>query len=293
MLTRRSFLKLSSAALPVFAQPLWAQTHFPIGLQLSTLTKMAKMDLPGTLSQIHAIGYQEVELTPVAYTLPVDQLRKVVAASGLKAPSGHFEYTDLSGQWDYAKASGIKWVVCPMLPKPQWTSADGFHTAAHQFNEWGKRAHDMGMRFAFHNHDYEFRQFDGTTGYDILLKETDPKLVFLELDCYWITQAGLDPLEMLNRLGRRVRMLHIKDRKPGFPTSNDMSQSSAHFTEVGAGGIDWPPILAAARKLQIEHYFVEQDHNGRPTQPARLPWGPAWRRGWRATTRPAAPLPPG
>jgi sugar phosphate isomerase/epimerase len=260
MLTRRSFLELSAAALPAFAHPLWGQRHFPIGLQLSTLTKMAKADLPGTLSQIHAIGYQEVELTPVAYTLPVDQLRKVVAASGLKAPSGHFEYTDLSGQWDYAKASGIKWVVCPMLPKPQWTSAGGFHTAAHQFNEWGKRAHDMGMRFAFHNHDYEFRQFDGTTGYDILLKETDPKLVFFELDCYWITQAGLDPLQMLNRLGRRVRMLHIKDRKPGFPSSNDMSQSSAHFTEVGAGSIDWPPILAAARKLQIEHYFVEQDH---------------------------------
>jgi sugar phosphate isomerase/epimerase len=256
--------------LPVFAHPLLAQRHFPIGLQLSTLTRMAKADLPATLSQIDAIGYQEVELTPVAYTLPVDRLRKVVADSGLKAPSGHFEYADLSGQWDYAKASGIKWVVCPMLPKSQWTSADGFHTAARQFNEWGKRAHDMGMRFAFHNHDYEFRQFDGITGYDILLKETDPRLVFLELDCYWITQAGLDPLQMLSRLGRRVRMLHIKDRKPGFPPSNDMSQSSAHFTEVGAGGIDWPPILAAARRLQIEHYFVEQDHiDGPPIESIR------------------------
>jgi sugar phosphate isomerase/epimerase len=270
MLTRRSFLELSVAAWPAFAHPLWAQRHFPLGLQLSTLTKMAKADLPGTLSQIHAIGYQEVELTPVAYTLSVDRLRQVVASSGLKAPSGHFEYTDLSGQWDYAKASGVKWVVCPMLPKSQWTSADGFHTAAHQFNEWGKRAHDMGMRFAFHNHDYEFRQFDGTTGYDILLKETDPKFVFLELDCYWITQAGLNPLQMLNQLGQRVRMLHIKDRKPGFPSSNDMSQSSAHFTEVGAGSIDWPQILSAARKLEIEHYFVEQDHiDGPPIESIR------------------------
>jgi sugar phosphate isomerase/epimerase len=65
---------------------------------------------------------------------------------------------------------------------------------------------------------------------------------------------------MLNRLGKRVRMLHIKDRKPGFPSSNDMSASSAHFTEVGTGGIDWPHILAVAQKLQVEHYFVEQDH---------------------------------
>jgi hypothetical protein len=76
MFTRRNFLELSAAALPGFARPLWAQAHIPIGLQLSTLTRMAKGDLAGTLSQIHAIGYQEVELTPVAYTLPVDQLRK-------------------------------------------------------------------------------------------------------------------------------------------------------------------------------------------------------------------------
>jgi sugar phosphate isomerase/epimerase len=270
MITRRSFLELSVAALPTLTSTLCAQTHFPIGLQLSTLNSMAKADLSGTLSEIHAVGYQEVELTPVAYALPVEQLRKVVAASGLKAPSGHFEYIDLNGQFDYAKAFGLAWVVCPMLPKSQWTSADGFHTAARQFNEWGKRAHAMGMRFAFHNHDYEFRQFDGTTGFDILVKETDPKLVFFEMDCYWITQAGLDPVEMLNRLGRRVRLLHIKDRKPGFPPSNDMSQSSAHFTEVGTGGTDWPRILSVARKLQIEHYFVEQDHiDGPPIESIR------------------------
>jgi sugar phosphate isomerase/epimerase len=270
MCTRRRFLELSATALPACALPLWAQRHFPIGLQLSTLNAMAKSDLPGTLTQIHAVGYQEVELTPVAYTLPVDQLRKLVAGSGLKAPSGHFEYADLSHQFGYAQSLGLAWVVCPMLPKSQWTSLEGFRTAAQQFNEWGKRAHDVGMRFAFHNHDYEFRRFGDVTGYDILLKETDPKLVFLELDCYWITQAGFDPVDMLHRLGRRVRMLHIKDRKPGFPASNDMSPSSAHFTEVGTGSIDWPHILSVARKLQIEHYFIEQDHiDGAPIASVR------------------------
>jgi sugar phosphate isomerase/epimerase len=270
MLTRRTFLQLSAMAVPALSRTLSAQTRIPIGLQLSTLTGMAKADLPGTLSQIRAIGYQEVELTPVAYTLSADQLRKVVAASGLKAASGHFEYTDLSTQFDYAKALGLQWVVCPMLPKAQWTSADGFHTAAAQFNQWGKRAHDLGMRFAFHNHDYEFRRFGDTTGFDILLKETDPELVFFEMDCYWITQAGFDPVEMLNRLGKRVRMIHMKDRKPGFPSSNDMSLSSAHFTEVGNGAIDWPHIFAAAEKLQVEHYFVEQDRiDGSPLASVR------------------------
>lgn len=270
MLTRRRFLEFAATALPGFALVLEAQARFPIGLQLSTLNAMAKADLAGTLTQIHAVGYQEVELTPVAYTLPPDQLRRVLAESGLKAPSGHFEYTDLSRQFEYAKTLGLDWVVCPMLPKEQWTSIQGFRTAARQFNEWGKHAHDMGMRFAFHNHDYEFRRFGDVTGYDILIKETDPKLVFLELDCYWVTQAGFDPVDLLHQLGRRVRMLHIKDRKPGFPASNDMSASSAHFTEVGTGGIDWPHIIAAARRLQIEHYFIEQDHiDGPPIESVR------------------------
>jgi sugar phosphate isomerase/epimerase len=270
VLTRRRFLEFAAAALPGFALVLQAQARFPIGLQLSTLNAMAKADLAGTLKQIHAVGYQEVELTPVAYTLPPDQLRRVLAESGLKAPSGHFEYTDLSRQFEYAKALGLDWVVCPMLPKEQWTSIQGFRTAARQFNEWGKHAHDMGMRFAFHNHDYEFRRFGDVTGYDILLKETDPNLVFLEMDCYWVTQAGFDPVDLLHQLGRRVRMLHIKDRKAGFPASNDMSASSAHFTEVGTGGIDWPHIIAAARRLQIEHYFIEQDHiDGPPIESVR------------------------
>ena len=276
MLTRRNFVQLAATVLAESFRPLRAQTHFSIGLQLSTLIKhkVPEAELVTNLREIAAIGFQQVEPWQSVYSIPADQLRRDIASCGLTAPSGHFEYTDLtadlSRQLDYAKALGLKWVVCPMLPKSQWTSAEGFQTAARQFNEWGRRVHDMGMRFAFHNHDYEFRQFDGKTGYDILLKETDPNLVFFELDCYWITQAGLDPVQMLDRLGRRVRMLHIKDRKAGFPSSNDMNESSAHFTEVGTGGIQWPAILKAAEKLQIEYYFIEQDRfSGPPLESLR------------------------
>jgi sugar phosphate isomerase/epimerase len=277
MVTRRTFLQLSAAAAPLFARPLWAQTHFPIGLQLSTLVKhqVPEAELLENLRQVAAIGFQEVEPWHAAYFIPAAKLRKDITDSGLTVSSGHFEYSDLTAdlqvQLDYAKALGLKWVVCPMLPKSQWTTPDGFHTAARDFNAWGKRVRDMGMRFAFHNHDYEFRQFGGTTGYDILLKETDPDIVFYEMDCYWIAQAGLDPLQMLNRLGKRVRMLHVKDRKAGFPPSNDMNESSAHFTEVGTGSLDWPKILAAAEKLQVEHYFIEQDHiTGPPLDSLRI-----------------------
>jgi sugar phosphate isomerase/epimerase len=268
-MNRRSFLQLSTAAaaLPLLTPSLWpeAAKQFPIGLQLSTLVKhkVDQAELMSNLRQISAIGFQEVEPWHAAYTIPAEQLRKDITDAGLTVSSGHFEYadltTDFTGQMNYAKALGLKWVVCPMLPKSQWMSAEGFHTAAKQFNDWAKGVNDMGMQFAFHNHDYEFRTFDGVTGYDILLKETDPKLVYLEMDCYWITQAGYDPVQMLNRLGHRVRMLHIKDRKPGFPPSFDMSDGSAHFTEVGTGGIHWPAILATAKKLKVEHYFIEQD----------------------------------
>lgn len=180
-MNRRNFLQVSTAAaLPVLVRPLWAQAHLPIGLQLSTLVKqkIAEPDLVKAFREIHDIGFQEVEPWYAAYSIPADRLRKEILDNGLTVSSGHFEYADLtadlSGQLHYAKTLGLKWVVCPMLPKSQWTSAEGFRTAARQFNEWAKRVQDLGMRFAFHNHDYEFRKFDGTTGYDILLKETDP-----------------------------------------------------------------------------------------------------------------------
>jgi sugar phosphate isomerase/epimerase len=116
------------------------------------------------------------------------------------------------------------------------------------------------MRFAFHNHNYEFHKFEHDTGYDILLRETDPSLVYLEMDCYWMTQAGKDPLAMLKMLSGRIKMLHLKDRLPGFTPSQTLDDAAEHFTEVGTGTIQWRPILEAAQRSGVEHYFVEQDH---------------------------------
>jgi sugar phosphate isomerase/epimerase len=263
MMTRRKFLKSSAAALPAFAMQstrLWAAEHIPLGVQLYTVREMAEKDLPETLKQIRAIGYDEVETYGGGYSHPADKLRAILQNAGLRAPSGHFAYDSLPGKFVYAKQLGLKWVVCPVIPQSMWT-LDGFHAAAKQFNVLGRRAQDIGMRFAFHNHDYEFRDYGGgKTGYSILLEETDPAHVFFELDCYWAAQAGHDPLTMLRRMGKRVRMLHLKDRKPGFPTSFDTGSTSGHFAPVGEGSIAWKPILEQARRLAVEHYFVEQDN---------------------------------
>ena len=268
MLTRRTFLKSSAAAIPGLAlqnQGGVTKPHHPIGVQLYTVRNLVEKNLPSVLKQISAIGYQQVETYWNVYVHPAKELRQMIDGAGLSVPSGHFDYEGFEGKLDYAKQLGVNWMVCPMLPKNMQSSWQGFHAAAKQFNDWGKRVADLGMRFAFHNHDYEFKPYDnGKTGYQILLDETDPNLVFFEMDCYWITQAGQDPVEMLHRLGKRVRMIHLKDRKPGFPSSYDMEASSSHFTEVGHGSINWKAVIDTAQKMGIEYYFVEQDESANP-----------------------------
>jgi sugar phosphate isomerase/epimerase len=258
MLNRRKFLALSAAAWPAMA--FGAGKHTPIGVQLYTIRDLVNgNNLPQLLKQLRAIGYQELELFPALYKHTAVELSTMIRRAELTAPSGHFNYEDFVSKIPYARRLGLKWMVCPMLPKAQWGSPEGFRRAAAAFNQWGKQCQQHGMRFAFHNHNYEFQDLKGTTGFDILLKETDPELVWVEMDAYWITQAGRDPVLLLNQLGKRVRMLHLKDRKAHVPTSQVLDDSAENFTEVGKGTIAWRALLALAQKLGIEHYFVEQD----------------------------------
>ena len=266
MLTRRDFIRSSSATLCSLAASRFsfASAAPPVGVQLYTVRDEAEKNLPRLLQEIRAIGYNYVETYWNVYTHPAKELRRMILDAGLGVPSGHFDYDGLDGKFDYAKQLGVQYIVCPMLPQSMWGSLEGFEKAADQFNRWGERARSMDMRFAFHNHNYEFRRFGQTTGFETLVKRTDPKLVCFEMDCYWITQAGEDPVAMMNKLGGRIRMLHLKDRKSGFPTSQEKNDAAEHFTEVGNGTIDWKKILVAARRNGIAYQFVEQDHCDRP-----------------------------
>jgi sugar phosphate isomerase/epimerase len=261
MLTRRNFLHFSvagAAALAISKFSLAADKHIPLGVQLYTVRTLAEADLPKVLAEIHKIGYEEVELYWNVYTHPAPELRRMITDAGLRAPSGHFDYDGLASKLDYAKELGVEYMICPMLPEAMRT-ADGFKQAGEQFNKWGEQVQARGMKFGFHNHNYEFQKFGDTTGFDILMKNTDPTLVKLEMDCYWMTQAGRDPIQMLKQYRDRIRMLHLKDRKPGFPATQQLGPSAEHFTEVGNGSIDFKAILQQAQAQGIEHYFVEQD----------------------------------
>jgi sugar phosphate isomerase/epimerase len=252
-LNRRGFLRLSIAAAGGLATTrLLASERRSLGAQLYTVRQDAARDLPAVLEAVRKIGYTEVETYWDIYGHPAADLRRMIKDHGLDS------------KIDYAKLLGVEYVICPMLPETMWFTLDGYKRAADQFNIWGEKIHQAGMQFGFHNHNYEFRRFGDTTGFETMMNRCDPKLVCIEMDCYWITQAGGDPLQMFRQYGNRIKMLHLKDRKPGFPTTQVKDAAAEHFTEVGAGTIHWQEILAAAEKNGVKHLFVERDSGDLP-----------------------------
>ena len=264
-LNRRRFLQLwIAAAGGLAAARLLASERRSLGAQLYTVRHEAERDLPAVLEAIHKIGYTKVETYWDIYGHPAAELRRMINDHGLKVPSGHFNYDGLDSKIDYAKSLGVQYVICPMLPESMWFTLDGYKRAADQFNIWGEKIQQAGMQFGFHNHNYEFRRFGDTTGFEAMMSRCDAKLVCIEMDCYWITQAGGDVLQMFQQYGNRIKLLHLKDRKPGFPTSQVKDAAAEHFTEVGAGTIHWQEILAAAEKNGVKHLYVERDSGDLP-----------------------------
>lgn len=267
MLSRREFLGGAACGMAALAlDPLaFAKSALPpLGVQLYTVRALVGNDLAGTLAAIRKIGYQTVETFVAEYRMPAKDLRDAIHQAGLIVPSAHFGYDDFGTRFDYAKELGVECVVCSSVPKRVGDSVDGFRRGADQYNAWGQQAKSMGLRFGFHNHNTEFQDFGGVTGFDVLMQHTDPALVAWQMDCYWVAQAGQDPVALMKKYGHRIQSLHLKDRKPNVPTSTDTGPQSAHFTEVGEGTLDWTAILRLARHDQTPYMYVEQDQTERP-----------------------------
>ena len=267
MYNRRSFLAAGAAALATSSLSRAALAAAPspqaFGLQLYTVRKDIQADTPGVLATVRKIGYRSVETFAAQYSRPAKELRQMISDADLLLPSTHFGYADLGQKFDYAKELGAKYIVVGAPPFQKANSADAFKEFAAQYNQWGQEAVKYGLEFGFHNHNIEFQSFDGVTGLEILMKETDPKLVKWQMDCYWVTQAGENPLAMIHKYGKRLQTLHFKDRKPGAPTSAKPG-APTHFTEVGTGTIDFKAIWTAASALHIPYFFVEQDQTEIP-----------------------------
>lgn len=243
---------------------------FSMGVQLYTVRNELEKDLEGTIAKVAAIGYKEVEMYSL-HGKPASEVAQILTLSGLKSPSGHYMLDTLRSGWEKqiedAKTLGMEYMVCPILPEEERNSLDNYRKLADLFNQRGEDCRKAGMRFCYHNHNFEFQSFDGVLAYDELLQRTDPELVQMELDCFWITYAGHDPLEYFDRHPGRFALLHIKDLKADVETSLESPEGFNPFTEVGRGRIDWTRILGAAEKAGVKHIFVEQDEtDGSPLE---------------------------
>lgn len=277
MLSRRRFVSLAVAiaggsltsSRTAHAAPTRSGLEF--GVQLYTVRNDIS-DLGATLELLHQIGYASVETFPVVYNRPARDLRALISAHGLKAPAGHFDYDTLEQRIDYAAELGLEYMICPMIPRSMWDSLDGFKKAAEHLNVIAAKARAAGLKFGYHPHNYEFRQIEGSRGFDVLMRDLAPS-VRLELDVYWAVEAGQNPMELMRQNSSRLELIHIKDRKPVVGFTYVPDAHGAHFTEAGSGAIDWKAVLGEARRLGAKQYFVDQDGSDLPIeQSLRVNW---------------------
>lgn len=278
MQSRRDFLKAGSASL-VYASMysrLDAQTlKVPLGLQLYSVRDQLPKDYEGTLKQLGAIGFREVESAGY-YNHTTAQVKQAMSNAGLHLVSAHYSSDDLHQKLDdiiaFNKELGVSYLICSFpgfkdpsrvkgLSPKQRSSAftlEDWRWNAEQFNAIGKKVSAAGMKFGYHNHTMEFHVTDGVVPYVELLRLTDPAHVTMEMDCGWVTVGGANPIEYLKKYPTRISMLHVKDFKNITPESS--IENVPTIVELGQGSIDYRPIFAqAAKSGMVKHCFVEQE----------------------------------
>jgi sugar phosphate isomerase/epimerase len=268
MMNRRQFLARSA----MFGGAAWlaasapgkllaaAAQGKPLGIQLYMVLQAYQDDPMGTLKTLKTIGYGEIEaiVTSTAKTLR-DQLNE----AGLSCPSMHFDSLGIEPGIEAAHTLGTQYFVSSMLPsfmekmsggKKATYSRDDAKRTAEFANQIGEKARQAGLQYAYHNHHLEFTDVgQGQTFYDVLLKETDPNLVKLELDCGWVHAGGKNAAEIFKANPGRIPLMHAKDF---LPSSKPDDYPGA---ELGRGTVDYKPIMAAADKAGLKHCFVEQE----------------------------------
>jgi sugar phosphate isomerase/epimerase len=284
-ISRRRFLTtaaLTTAAAAIPSSNLYAGPSAPlIGVQLYSVRQDLAKDFPGTLKRVAAIGYREVEGAGF-YDQSASDVKQMMADAGLRCVSAHYSLADLLKSTDaiiaYARTLGLEYVICSApwaadsahltkYPGGAWQgilhsiTLEDWKWNADQFNQMGCKMQAAGLKFGYHNHTMEFRSQGGSTGYRILLEDTDPRCVTLELDCGWAIAAGQDPAKMLRQYPGRFSMLHLKDPKPA-PAGTEPSKRIS--TEIGLGTVDFHSLFAAAKASGVRHYFVEQENFDKP-----------------------------
>lgn len=227
-----------------------------VALQLYTVRDETANDFTGTLRRVAEIGYGAVEFAGYG-DLAAPELKALLDETGLRAASSHVALdrleADLDSEIAYCRRIDCSYIVLPWLD-PSRRDAEQMRALAPRLNEFGRRCRAQGITFAYHNHDFEFVQDEGTYLLDRLLDSTDPALVALELDIYWAAFAGVDPAAYLRQRAGRVPLVHLKDLA-----------ADRTFSEVGDGTLDLGAIFTAAEAGGARWYIVEHD---RPQMPS-------------------------
>jgi sugar phosphate isomerase/epimerase len=267
-LSRRSFLfelaaltasgsllaSCASAGTSASASPSRSAATSPnmIGLQLYTVRDQLQTDFDGTLAKIAQIGYKNMEFagyynrTPEQVRATLDRLQLVSTSSHIGAP---LMRQDAAAQIKSAKTIGQDYITIPSYQFGK--DLAGWRKGVAEFNQWGAMCRDAGLKLAYHNHNFEFAPLEGTTGYEILQNEVDPKLVDFELDLYWARFADQDPLALFAKHPGRFAMWHVKDMV--------VTDDKKGMSPVGKGTIDFKAYFADAQQAGLKHFFVEHD----------------------------------
>jgi len=274
MPTRRELLQSLSLAAALPASRLAARQLQSIGVQLYTVRSVLPQKPAETLRTIESIGYREIEATYAG----LDKLWPEIQATHLKPVSVHLDNTlmnagkedDLARAIDQAKKWGFQFAVFPYLPPAERGGLEKIRILCDKLNRAGEKCRAVGLAFCYHNHAFEFEPMEGATGFQVMIDRLDKNFCRFELDCFWVSVAGHDPVELLQKLSGRVPLLHLKDKAPGTPVMFKESVDRGAFKEVGNGLIAWPNVLRAAASAGTEHYFVEQDQTpGDPVESLR------------------------
>jgi len=264
----RRLAVLGALCASVLTAPLHA--GFPpdqLGLQLFSLRKQAAKDMPGALDQAKAFGLTNLEIAGTG-SLPVADLVREAQQRGLKLIGAHIPIarlqSDLAGVVAEAKQLGVAYVLCS-IPRPVIQLIKDEATVRHYaegFNRWGRALGEAGVRLGFHTHGGEFVVVNaaGDTLLDILVRHTDPAVVTLQMDVFWVFGAGQNPAQLLRKYPGRWELMHLKDLRLGVPVGPGVPRPGhADNVPVGQGQIDWVPTLAAAREAGIKFYFIEDE----------------------------------
>lgn len=235
----------------------------PIGLQLYSLRAQFAKDVPGTLDEVKRLGFRYCELAGT-YGVEPAKFKEELEARGIRPIGGHFDYAryrdDPEGVAREAKALGLKYAGCAWIPHNGDFDEKTCREAIAVFNHAGEVMAKHGLKFYYHVHGFEFQPYGDGTLLDLLFSQTNPKTVSYEMDIFWIVFPGQDPVKLLHKYGNRWQLMHLKDMRKGTETgaltgSTDVKNDAA----IGAGLMDIPAILRAAKEVGVKWYFIEDE----------------------------------